>query len=244
MQCSIKKLVDPNVIQAFILAGGLGTRLRSVVSDRQKVVAEVQGRPFITILFDQLIRHGIRDVVLCAGFRGSDLQKHFGNYYNDLRLTYSIEKEPLGTAGALKLAERFMNAETILVMNGDSYCRVDFGAFLEFHLRKEAVASILLTRVTDTSRFGRVFLDRKSRITHFEEKGAHRGEGIVNVGIYLLSRDVIQRLPDSCPASLEREVFPIMTGIFGYEVPGPFIDIGTPEDYARAGVFFAQEGLL
>lgn len=236
-------MVDSKRLQAFILAGGLGTRLRSVVSNRQKVAAEVRGRPFLAFLFDQLIENGIRSVILCTGYHGNDLRERFGNSYDRLQLTYSIEKEPLGTAGALKLAEPLINAGTALVMNGDSYCRVDLADFLEFHSRNGAAASILLTRVADTSRYGRVFLDQGGRITHFEEKGAHRGDGIINAGIYLLSREVIHSIPDDRPVSLEREIFPAMSGLFGYEVPGPFIDIGTPEDYARAEAFFAREGL-
>lgn len=228
-------------INAFVLAGGFGTRLRSVVPDRQKVGVEIGGRPFLTYLFDQLIESGIRKVILCAGYRGNELRELVGDAYGPLRLVYSIEREPLGTAGALGLAAPQMNSNPILVLNGDSYCRFGLGEFLAFHAAKAAEASLLLTPMADTTRYGRVFLDGEDRVVRFEEKGAHRGEGWINAGVYLLGASLIRSIPVGRPVSLEREIFPSLTALFGLRVPGPFLDIGTPEDYARAAAFFSRE---
>jgi D-glycero-alpha-D-manno-heptose 1-phosphate guanylyltransferase len=228
--------------QAFILAGGFGTRLRSVVPDRQKVAAEIQDRPFLTFLFDQLVESGIREVVLCAGYRGEQLRELFGDQYGTLRLIYSIEREPLGTAGALRLAAPLMCSDPVLVMNGDSYCRFAFDEFLAFHVMKKAAASLLLTPVPDTSRYGRVHLDGEGRVVRFEEKGLHRSEGMINAGVYLLSAPLIESIPVGRSVSLEREMFPALPSLFGHVTPGPFLDIGTPEDYARAAAFFSSTG--
>lgn len=233
---------NANAISTMILAGGFGTRLRSVVPDRQKVGAEIGGRPFLTYLFDQLIENGIREAILCAGYRGNELRQLLGDAYGPLRLIYSIEREPLGTAGALRLAALHINSDPILALNGDSFCRFELGEFLGFHTAKTARASLLLTPMADTSRYGRVFLDGESRVVRFEEKGAHRGEGWINAGVYLLDASLIRAIPADRPVSLEREIFPALSALFGHRVPGPFLDIGTPEDYARAALFFSRGG--
>ena len=226
-------------IQAFVLAGGLGTRLRSVVPGRQKVAADVDGRPFLTYLLDQLIRCGVRDVILCTGYRGDELRELLGDAYGPLRLVHSIEREPLGTAGALGLAAPLINSDPVLVLNGDSYCHFDLGELMAFHSAKAADASILLTPMADTSRYGRVLLDGTDRVVRFEEKGVSRGEGWINAGVYLLNARLIRAVPAGRAVSLEREIFPNLTALFGLKVPGPFLDIGTPEDYARAAAFLS-----
>ncbi len=228
---------------ALVLAGGFGTRLRSVVPGRQKVAAEVQGRPFLTYLFDQLIRCGVHEVILCTGYRGNELQELIGSHYGPLRLVYSIEQEPLGTAGALGLAAPLIHSDPVLVLNGDSYCRFELGKFLSFHSAKAADASILLTPMADTSRYGRVLLDGMDRVVQFEEKGVHPGEGWINAGVYLLNARLIRALPAGRAVSLEKEIFPRLDALFGLRVPGPFLDIGTPEDYARAAAFLDGEPL-
>lgn len=230
---------NTKAISAMILAGGFGTRLRSVVPGRQKVAADVDGRPFLTYLFDQLVRCGVRDVILCTGYRGNELKELFGDAYGPLRLVHSIEQEPLGTGGALGLAAPLITSDPVLVLNGDSYCGFDLGEFMAFHAAKEADASILLTPMADTSRYGRVLLDGTDRVVRFEEKGSHRGEGWINAGVYLLRADLIRAIPAGRAVSLEREIFPNLTALFGLRVPGPFLDIGTPEDYARAAGFLS-----
>ena len=234
---------DLRDVTAVILAGGLGTRLRPVVADRPKVLAEVHGRPFLAFLLDQLAAAGIRDVVLCIGYRGEQVRAAFGEAYGALRLRYSQESRLLGTAGALRLALPLLHSDPVLVMNGDSFCEADLASFTRWHRRRGAAATLLLARVPDTGRYGRVELDAEGRVLRFEEKGSPGGPGWVNAGVYLLSRRLLSTIPAGRPVSLEREVFPawIGRGLYGHRSTGRFLDIGTPEAYATAEAFFAPE---
>src|SRR5690242_7501679 len=125
-----------SVITAAILAGGLGSRLRPVLVDRPKVLAPVAGEPFLTRLFNQLSAAGIRKVVLCTGYLAEQIKGTFDEHYGSLRIHYSQEAHPLGTAGSLRLALSLMDSDPVLVLNGDSYCSVDLTSFLEWHTRK------------------------------------------------------------------------------------------------------------
>lgn len=231
-------------VTAAILAGGLGTRLRSAVADRPKVLAEVGGRPFLSCLFDQLVAAGLREVVLCTGHLGEQVQTAFGDTYRSLHLSYSREATPLGTGGCLRLAAPLFHSETVLVMNGDSYCDTDLNAFGDWHTQRQAKASLLLTHVEDTSRFGRVELAGDESVRGFTEKKAPGGPGWINAGIYLVTSGFIEAIPAATTVSLEREIFPawIGQGFFGNRALGRFIDIGTPESYGDAERFFAQAG--
>ncbi|MCX7816382.1 MAG: nucleotidyltransferase family protein [Syntrophales bacterium] len=233
-----KKRFLEDDVQAFILAGGMGTRLKSVISDRQKVISEVKGRPFITYIFDLLLRNGIEEVVILVGWKGEEVKSLIGDKYGDLKISYSIEERPLGTAGALKNAESFIKTEEILVLNGDSYCHFDFRELLIFHRMKNSQVTVVSIEVEDTSRYGTLYLDETSRIVKFAEKEGESRRGLINAGVYLMSRSVVESIPFNQNCSLEKDVFPYLTGICGYIVQGPFIDIGTPEDYKRASEFF------
>jgi histidinol-phosphate phosphatase family protein len=225
---------------AAILAGGLGTRLRPVISDRPKVLAPVNGRPFLAYLLNQLLEAGVRRVVLCTGYLGEQVRQIFGDRYGALSLVYSQESEPLGTGGALRLALPLLDSDPVLVMNGDSYCQVDLNAFLRWHKERRATASLLLTWVSNTGRYGRVLVNEEGIVQSFKEKGGTRGAGFINAGIYLLSREVLQSIPAHTVVSLEHQVFPswIGRGLYGYAGGSSFLDIGTPESYAAAQRFF------
>ncbi len=230
-------------VTAAILAGGLGTRLRSVLEGRPKVLAEVRSRPFLEYLLDQLIYWEIKSVVLCTGFMGSQIESYFGDSYRSLRLFYSREKSPLGTAGALRFALPLFQSDTILVLNGDSYCKADLRPFWSWHCQQGAEVSLLLIENPDTKRYGKVEVDEKGRILKFEEKNYKGGEGWINAGIYLLGKRFLHSIPDRYPISLERELFPswIGAGLYGYKSTGQFLDIGTPESYGLAEDFFAED---
>ncbi|MCI0461150.1 MAG: nucleotidyltransferase family protein [Gemmataceae bacterium] len=226
---------------AVILAGGLGTRLRSVVADRPKVLAEIHGRPFLAYLLDQLGDSGIREVALCTGYQAEAIALQFGVSYRNVALTYSQETEPLGTGGAVRQALPRLHSDPVLVLNGDSYCGADLGVFLDAHRRSGAEASLLLAEVDDSSRYGRVEVDSTGAVRGFAEKAPASGAGWINAGVYLLSQAFLRALPRSVPLSLEREVFPAWVGrrLTGHRGSGWFIDIGTPESYAQAGQLFA-----
>lgn len=225
-----------------ILAGGLGTRLRPVVSNKPKVLAEINGHPFLKYLLDQLDSIGVKKIVVCTGYFGEQVQAKFGKSYGNLKLNYSRESSPLDTAGAIRLALPLLKSDTVMVMNGDSFCDCDFKKFLRFHISKKADVSLLLTKVSDTSRFGRVNINKKGRIVSFEEKGK-KGEGWINGGIYLISRSYLLQIPQKRAVSFEKDLFPnwINRGFYGYQSGGHFIDIGTPQSFAFAKHFFQDK---
>ena len=241
-----KMVANLSNITTVILAGGLGTRLRTAIPGRPKVLAEIHNRPFLTFLLDQLVSAGARNVVLCTGYMADEIHEKLGKVYKSLRLVYSKEDEPLGTGGALRLALPYLNSDPVLVMNGDSFVKVDLTGYLNWFFEKDIQASLILTKVRDTGRYGRVLMDKDGRITHFEEKGGSSGEGWINAGIYLLNRRLLRTIPVSVAVSLEREMFPSWIGreLYGYRSEGYFIDIGTPETYVKAEEFFAEEECL
>lgn len=232
---------DLKDVSVAILVGGLGTRLRSKLFDKPKVLAEIHERPFLKYLLDQLNKTGFRKVVLCTGYLGDQIREKFGSTYGHLKLHYSQESFPLGTAGALRLALTLLKSDTVMIMNGDSLCDCDLKKFLRFHKSKKADVSLLLTKVSGTSRFGRVNIERGGRIVSFEEKGQD-GAGWINGGIYLISRVYLSEIPQRRAVSFEKEMFPkwVNRNFYGYQSKGRFIDIGTPKSYEEAEKFFSK----
>ena len=232
--------IDLARIPVAILAGGLGTRLRPAIGDRQKVVAAVEGRPFLAILLDQVAAAGFRDVVLCVGHRADEVEAALGASHGPLRLRYSREAEPLGTGGALRLALPLLDGPELLVMNGDSFCEVDLAAAWTWHRAHGAEATLVAVEVSDASRYGRVEMDAADRVRRFTEKQEDGRPGWINAGIYLLASRLVAALPAGRALSLERDVLPGWTGgaLYGYRVRGRFIDIGTPGAYSAASLFF------
>ncbi len=232
---------DLSETTAVILAGGLGTRLRAAVSDRPKVLAEVNGRPFLAYLLDRLAAAGIARAVLCTGYKADRVRAAFGDVHKGIELIYSEEASPLGTAGALRPAVPFMESESVLIMNGDSYCTADLEAFRAYHEAKRAVATLLLAKVSDAARYGRVQIDDDGIVLAFHEKDGRRDPGWINAGIYFVRRSLLLAVPMNVDRSLERDVFPgwIGRGLYGFPAGGCFLDIGTPESYASAERFFS-----
>jgi NDP-sugar pyrophosphorylase family protein len=228
-------------VTAVILAGGVGSRLRPVVSDRPKGLAEVNGQPFMVFLLNQLAAAGAQRVVFSTGYMADQVEAAFGSEHRGMSIHYSHEATPLGTGGGLRLAAAMVASRTILILNGDSYCQVDLNAFLGDYVGGDRVPVMLLARQADTSRFGRVECDPEFRIMAFQEKGEHAGAGWVNAGIYAVERVIVEAIPYGRPVSLERDVFPnwIARGLRGFPCEGRFLDIGTPESYAQVETFFS-----
>jgi NDP-sugar pyrophosphorylase family protein len=224
-------------VNALILAGGLGTRLQGVLHDRPKPMAPVAGRPFLEYLVLQLLRAGVERVVLSTGHLGEHIAAHFGDGAAlGVRIVYSHESRPAGTGGAVKLAERHLEGDRFLVMNGDSFVAADLATVIDAHRARSALVTMALTRVADASRYGSVERGDDGRITRFVEKGAAAAgaPGLINSGIYVLERALLDRIPEPGPASsLERDLFPSLIGrpFFGVELEGFFKDIGVPDDY-------------
>jgi NDP-sugar pyrophosphorylase family protein len=237
-------------LPAIILCGGLGTRLRSVVSNRPKALAEVGGRPFLSWLLDQLESGRTEEVVLATGYKGEQVRDTFGSYYRAIRLHYSQESMPLGTAGALHLAsQKIPGTNCFLVMNGDSYCHFDLNAFVQAHLRSGAPNSMVVTSVDDTRRFGSVQADDEGFIREFREKNPHYqalGSGLINAGVYIVSRSLIELIPSGRSVSLENEILPLCLDgrLRMWKADGPFIDIGTPESFTDADKILNRESTV
>jgi D-glycero-alpha-D-manno-heptose 1-phosphate guanylyltransferase len=229
-------------IEAAILAGGFGTRLRPALADRPKVLAPVIGRPFITYLLDQLVDAGCTRTILLTGYKAEQVQHYLGDSYSGMILNYSRETEALGTGGALRLAMGLFTGVDLVVLNGDSYCSVDFRELLEFHHTHKADLTMTLAHVSDTSRFGQVQLDAQQNVRVFGEKNTI-GSGWINAGVYVLKRALIRLIGAGVAVSFEREVIPDWMQryrVLGFPCRGCFLDIGTPQSYALAHNVFAS----
>lgn len=226
-------------ITAVLLVGGMGTRLRSVLPAAPKPLASVGSRSFLELLVRQLRSQGIRRLVMCSGYLADQIEATFGDGRAwDVTIEYSRERQPLGTAGALKLAQRHLQeVDEFLVMNGDSFLEIDFDQLVRFHRERKGLASMAVVPVADTGRYGTVRVDSTGRVLGFTEKAGTSGPGLINAGVYVFNRAIFEHIPEG-PVSLEKNVFPLILdrGIYALEQRGMFIDIGTPEDYARAQV--------
>jgi len=228
--------IPSGAVRAFILCGGLGTRLRPVLADRPKSMALISGVPFLQLLIERLRSQGIDDVILGTGYMAEKIEEHFGGGGQlGTRLHFSRESEPLGTGGALNLAESQLS-DPVLVLNGDSYMEWDVAAMRERLTSKGASVVIALQAVVDVARYGSVTLARDGRIIQFIEKGVRGGPGVINAGVYLLRKQIVRDLPAGIAISLEREVFPRLLDhrVYGLVCKGFFIDIGIPDDLRRA----------
>ena len=225
-------------MKALVLCGGLGTRLRSVVSDLPKPMAPVNGKPFLDYVLDWLKSNGIEDVILLTGYKGEYVEKHVKEKDLGLNIECSTEPEPLGTAGAIKYAARNRElGEKFLLVNGDTYFDVDLKSMMNFDKTKNSIATIALRVTNDSSRYGTVSVNDNYRITEFVEKKDSKDPGFMNGGIYILSKMVLDMIPEGMPCSMEKDIFPKLAengSVFGYPEGGHFIDIGIPEDYERA----------
>jgi mannose-1-phosphate guanylyltransferase len=174
---------------------------------------------------------------LCTGYLADQIEEVLQDGRElGVSIEYSREETPLGTAGALKHVQRYVpDNSAFLVLNGDSFLEADFGALLSFHRRHGGVASIAVVPVENAGRYGTVLSEPDGRVREFREKTGMDAPGMINAGIYVFGNAIFDEIPDG-PASLERDVFPrlVQRGVYAFEQPGMFIDIGTPDDYARA----------
>jgi mannose-1-phosphate guanylyltransferase len=234
-------------MQALILAGGEGTRLRPLTSTIPKPVVPLVDRPFIAFMLDWLRGHGVDDVVLSCGFLAQGVRNVLGDGSgHGVRLRYVEEPQPLGTGGALKYAEPWLD-ERFLMLNGDVLTDLDVSAQLALHERAGARATLALTPVEDPTAYGLVRTAGDSRVTGFVEKPSPDQIDTRNIsaGIYVLERSVLDMLEPEQPASIERDVFPRLVddGLYGYVGDGYWLDIGTPERYLE-GTFDILEGTV
>lgn len=222
-------------IDVVILCGGLGQRLRPTVSDRPKVLADINGETFLDILIDNLMEQGFKNIILCIGYLKEQIKDHF-DYDKDFNIIFSEEEVPLGTGGALKNARKLIKSDPFIVMNGDSICKPNFNDFINFHFNKKPLMSMVLTRLQNTEDYGNVVIDESNRIVSFKEKIDTIGECLINAGVYLMQKEVFSYMPEEEKFSLEYDLFPKIVNekCYGFITGSELIDIGTPERYEKA----------
>jgi NDP-sugar pyrophosphorylase family protein len=237
-------LFMPEAPDAIVLCGGAGLRLRSIIGDAPKPMANVGGRPFLELLLRQLQRHGFRRVILAAGYRMDVIHSHFGEDAFGVQLLYSAESLPLGTGGAVRQAANLVVSESVLIMNGDSYTDVDLYRVLGDHRASGAHASIVVVPADGRNDCGAIRVDERHRVVRFEEKYGSADALYYNAGIYAVCRPLLYEIPSGIAVSIEKQLFPrwLEQGHDIRALPGPgrCVDIGTPERYRAAQELLAH----
>jgi D-glycero-alpha-D-manno-heptose 1-phosphate guanylyltransferase len=222
--------------EAIVLAGGLGTRLQSILTDIPKCMAPVNGKPFLTYVLDFLVTQNISKVILSVGFRKEHIINYFGHSYNSIEIEYAVENEPLGTGGAIKLAMNLVTGKNAFVINGDTYFVPDLRQMLATHDANSADITIAVKQMLESQRYGTVAVDKNGSITDFKEKDPKIGAGLINGGIYLINKNVMEGFTEK-KFSLENDVFKksfTSLKMQAYETDAFFLDMGIPEDYIKA----------
>lgn len=233
-----------NTKVAIVLAGGLGTRLQGVLPGIPKCMAPVQGKPFLTYVLDYLIHHHINKVILSVGYRNDQIINYFSSSYRSASIEYSIENEPLGTGGAVKLACSRSSQDTVLVINGDTYFTPDLKALEDAHTLAGADITIAVKQMPETGRYGLVKFNKEGRIIEFSEKDPASGKGWINGGIYLINRQIFETIPQE-RFSLENELFKQACDrlhMLAFTTDAFFLDMGIPEDFERAQTMIIAKG--
>ena len=233
-------------IDYVILCGGQGKRLRFVVSQVPKVLAPVGGKPFLDILIAYLQTQGAKRVILSTGYKADVIERHCRGRFQNLAIVFSHEKSPLGTGGAIKKACAMIRSKDFFVLNGDSFCRLDFKKLLAAHKKNNALATLAVSKVKGTKDYGTMTLGDAGRVLAFEEKTKGARNAYVNVGVYCFRRDIDTFMPRKNKFSIERDFFPNLVGkdFYGFVTTQKFIDIGTPQRYRQAGRYFIKSKKL
>jgi D-glycero-alpha-D-manno-heptose 1-phosphate guanylyltransferase len=234
--------------EAIILAGGMGTRLRSVVSDVPKCMAPVAGEPFLHYLLIALEAAGFEHIIFALGYKHEIIEEYLRNTEQardnadlKIKITSVVETQPLGTGGAVKFALSKSLSENVFILNGDTFLDLNYRQMADFHIKTNAKATLALKEMHDFDRYGTVETDKNSRIVRFIEK-QYCPKAWINAGVYILNKNALTDFPEKF--SLEKDFFEktVAEGfLYGFPVDGYFIDIGIPEDYARAQTDFANE---
>jgi len=234
-----------NEVDVLLLCGGLGTRLRSTIGSRQKVAAEVAGRPFLGFQLERLARFGIRHVILAAGFGAEQIAAAVSDDHFGMDVELSVESRPLGTGGAIKSARSRARGRKWIIMNGDCFSQVDFEAMVRFHDERQAMVTLAVARRDDAHDYGTIDLDAQNRILAFREKETQQTTGWVSVGVYCFEHRAFDRMPAREVFSVEKDFFPSVLdeAVYGFLDNGTFLDIGTPERFAQAQHVFKRTAL-
>jgi len=233
-------------IDVIILAGGLGTRLKSILPDLPKALSPVNGRPFLDYLLAFLEESGqVNNVILALGNMADQIIAKYGNGHEyNFEILFSQEETLLGTGGAIKKALQYSTTDDIMVLNGDSYVDVCVRDVMAFHRAKNASMTIVVRKIENPGRYGLVEFDNNYRITSFNEKLTNPIEGHINAGVYLFKKEIFNSIEENKTLSLEKKLissFINNRGVYGFVTHGKFIDIGIPETYLIADKFFKKE---
>lgn len=227
-------------MKAVILVGGEGTRLRPLTCNLPKPMVPVVNRPFLDHTIEYLKRHRIQEIILAMGYLPGRIQEHFGDGSKlGVKLTYVTEASPLGTAGAVKNLAQHLDDKPFLVFNGDMFTDIDLTKVVSFHRRRAAMATIVLTRVDDPTKYGTVEADDKGKVRRFVEKPNWEAvtSFMINAGTYVVDPAVLDYIPDNTYFMFERGVFPALLSegkpVYSYPSDAYWIDLGTPEHYLR-----------
>ncbi|MCJ7828252.1 MAG: NDP-sugar synthase, partial [Dehalococcoidia bacterium] len=226
-------------MKAVVLVGGEGTRLRPLTYLTVKAMVPVLNKPFIEYIIRHLSHHNISEIILAIGYQPDRITEYFTDESQlSTKLIYSIETEPMGTAGAVKNAEPYID-DTLFAMNGDIFTDLNFTDMLHFHKNKGAKVTIALTPVEDPTRFGVVETDSKQRVTRFVDKPRHEQvtSNMINAGVYVIETEVLKRIPEGKRCMFEHDIFPSLVAdgepVFGYTTDVYWMDMGTPEKYLQ-----------
>jgi len=224
-------------MKAVILVGGQATRLLPLTCNTPKAMVPVLNIPFLEHVIRYLSKHQIKDIILAQGYLAQPIEDYLGDGSQlGVKLNYVMEDTPLGTAGAVKNAEKYLD-ETFLMLNGDIFTDLNITAMIEHHLERKAKATISLTPVDDPTSYGLIETDAESKITRFLEKPKRSQitTNTINAGTYILEPEILAQIPPKTKVSLEREVFPLLLEqgkpVYAYPASSYWIDIGTPEKY-------------
>jgi len=224
-------------IDVVILCGGKGERLQSVLSDKPKALADINGEPFLAILIDSLKKFGFKRFILSVGYKSEDVIEYFQDRED---IVFSQEENVLGTGGGLKKAKELIKSDSFLATNGDSFCNLDFNQLFSFHKEKKALLTIALTKAPEAKDYGTVSVEASGRIKNFQEKIEGNDVRLVSTGIYLMDKEIFNYMPLDEVFSLEYDLFPKTKSSFGYITEAKLYDIGTPERYIVAKQMFSE----
>jgi len=233
-------------MDVFVLAGGLGTRLKGVVSDVPKPMAPVNGHPFLEYVLEDICKLDcIKNIIIGVGFKKEKITDYFGDSFKGVPIKYAFESEPLGTGGAILNSVPLWSGEDIIVFNGDTLFKVDLNDFLAFAYKQKTDIAIALKPMRDFDRYGTVSIDESQNVISFNEK-MYCQEGLINGGIYYIKKEVFSKLDlyKNYKFSFEKEVFEKTKQnikIVAKEYDDYFIDIGIPSDYNKANMELKSE---
>ena len=223
---------------AIILAGGMGTRLKTIISDLPKPMAPIMNVPFLTYQLNYLKHFGIKKVIFSVGFLSEKIIAHYNQSFENINIEYSIEKNPLGTGGGIRMAMSNLNEDLVLILNGDSFFDLNLEQFYNLHLEQKAEFSLALRYVNNSERYGNIEFNSSNQITSFIEKNQLNQSGYINAGVYILSKKLyLENTKPNINFSIEKDFFEKQLNqliIKGFEFKDYFIDIGIPEDYLKA----------